>query len=345
MKNKIKFLVAVVVFITVNTLMANAQEQKPFEGEILFETFEQYSDVIKKNPVSVYFDGVHKVRLILKGNKMHLIDETTKCHILVMDADVVEKASQQALVREKTYIQFCDLTKSGYDFAKQPHGAYGMLTQWNLSGPNGIGGIVTWPVTEYSFKPTTTQEVIQGHNCTLYEGNINRFTGDIDYKYSVQAYVTDIPAPKSYPLALNGLQLPNIAMKWIQKLDGGHMGLGVGEQSYYIETTVTQIIPREVSDDEFTIPSGYKISTGAFAAIKYYAGVRKQLKELGLKGKEKESKNSSEKDGKKNSKQDSKKNGKKGSKKGSKTDGKNDGKNEEETKNDVHYKTDDSWDF
>ena len=27
-------------------------------------------------PNSIYFDGVHKIRIIVKGDKMHLIDET-----------------------------------------------------------------------------------------------------------------------------------------------------------------------------------------------------------------------------------------------------------------------------
>ena len=55
---------------------ANAQENNaPFEGEILFETYENYSDYIKRMANSIYFDGVHKIRLIMKGPKMHLIDD------------------------------------------------------------------------------------------------------------------------------------------------------------------------------------------------------------------------------------------------------------------------------
>lgn len=49
-----------------------------FEGEIIYETFENYSDWIRKMANSVYVDGVHKMRLLVKGNKMHLIDETTR---------------------------------------------------------------------------------------------------------------------------------------------------------------------------------------------------------------------------------------------------------------------------
>lgn len=60
----------------------SAQSTAVFEGEIELETFENYSDYIKKMPNSIYFDGVHKIRIIVKGDKMHLIDETTKCHTM-----------------------------------------------------------------------------------------------------------------------------------------------------------------------------------------------------------------------------------------------------------------------
>lgn len=66
-----------------------AQSNETFEGEITFETYENYSDIFKKMSNSIYFDGVHKQRLIMKGNRMHLIDETTKCHI-VADNNVLQ---------------------------------------------------------------------------------------------------------------------------------------------------------------------------------------------------------------------------------------------------------------
>lgn len=68
----------------------SAQSTEVFEGEIELETFENYSDYIKKMPNSIYFDGVHKIRIIVKGDKMHLIDETTKCHTIA-DAGLVDK--------------------------------------------------------------------------------------------------------------------------------------------------------------------------------------------------------------------------------------------------------------
>ena len=42
-----------------------------------------------------------------------------------------------------------------------------------------------------------------------------------------------------------------------------------------------------VADEEFNIPNDYKISKGAknaFALMKYYKGIKKQLEKLGIKG-------------------------------------------------------------
>ena len=68
--------------------VAGKAQETPFEGEIVYETYENYSDYILKMPNSIYFNGVHKVRLILKGDWMHMIDETTGCHIIVNNAAV-----------------------------------------------------------------------------------------------------------------------------------------------------------------------------------------------------------------------------------------------------------------
>ncbi len=307
-KQAVKLWMAIMTIVACGTLSVNAREQKPFEGEILYETYENYSDYIKKMANSIYFDGVHKMRLILKGNKMHLIDETTKCHILVVDTDIADQISKDGATKEEkkaggVCVHFCDLTKTGMDFTKQT-AMMGVLAPWDLTYADGTKA----PVSANTFAATETQKVIQEKNCTLYEGDINHNMGGMDQKYHVQAYVTDISAPKGYPWALNGLQLPNIAMKWVQKYDGGHVSvMSVGELSYYIESDVTQIIPREVSDEEFAIPTDYKISKGAsnaFALLKYYKGIKKQLEKHGIKGGDKSEKTTG-----------------------------------------VHYKTDGSWDF
>ncbi len=307
MKKVITCLMMSLMIIMGSSMSVNAQEQQPFEGEILMETYENYSDYIKKMGNSIFFDGVHKIRVIVKGCKLHYIDETTKCHYVITDADAVERISKEGANKDDkkkggTYVHFCELTKSGLDFTSMA-GTQGPLVPWKFIN----AGNTDAPVSTYTFKATDTKKTINGKECTLYEGDINHTMGGMDQKYFVQAYVSDIPAPKAYPWALYGLQIPNIAMKWVQKYDGGHVSvMSVGELSFYIEYDVTEIKPRAVSDDEFVVPSDYKIANpkNVLAMMKYYKGVKKQLEKLGIKGGDKSEKTTG-----------------------------------------VHYKTDGSWDF
>ncbi len=279
----------------------NAQEQKPFEGEIVYETFENYSDMLKKNGggASVYFDGAHKMRLILKGSKMHLIDETTKCHVIV-DADVLDALLNGEGKKKEWfdgYVHFCDLTKTGYDFTKDGS-SYLFLAPGAIK--NGYG-VTTPAASDYKYVETSEKEDILGKECIKYKGQLSRNYSGMQYKYGVYASVSDIPAPKVYPWAVYGLQTSNILMKWAFKLDGGQiskaltLGMAGGEISLYIEAEVTEIIPREVSDEEFVIPADYKIikkkSTlgGALGMLKYYRGINKELKKRGIKGGERSS--------------------------------------------------------
>lgn len=263
---------------------ANAQEnQVPFEGEIVYETYENYSDYLKKMGNSIMFDGVHKVRVIVKGSKMHMIDETTKCHTIA-DADVLAPLAAKADKNAQNgYIHFCDLTKTGMDLTKMSVIA-NVLSPNELFYPDGTKATVS----SYTFAKTDKTENILNEECCLYQGDINHVMGGMDQKYNVKAYVSNIPAPSGYKYANWGLETPGIVTKWIQKFDGGHVSImNVGELSYYMEIDVVELKPRKVSDEEFVIPSDYKISkssSNAFALMKYYKGIRKQLEKNGIKG-------------------------------------------------------------
>lgn len=251
--------------------------QEIFEGEIAYQTFEQYSDYLLRMGNSIVFNGVHTIRLILKGSKVHVIDETTGCHI-VCDDDA------------KTYIHYCDHTKTGLDISSNIESQL-MLLPRDITYSN-----FTAVLKSNSFGKTETTKALLGKSCTLYEGTMVRDVTMIN-TYDIKAYVADsIVAPSGYKYHNQGMDIPNIALYWAFKYDGGHVGVfGVGELSFYIEADVTEIIPRVVNDDEFSVPSDYKISTKAkngFAIMKYYNGVKKQLESLGIKGGEKNEKQS-----------------------------------------------------
>lgn len=250
---------------------AHAQEgnNKPFEGEIVYETYESYSDYLLEMGNSIYFNGVHKIRLIVKGEKLHVIDETTGCHSVGDDG-------------KKLFIHYCDHTKKGMDYSKN------IETQQVLKPTDITVNKFPAKLLSNTFAKKETTQNILGHECTLYEGTLVREMGKLPQTYELKAYVSnDLPAPIGYSYNLSGLDIPNIALKWIMKYDGGHVGMGVGELSFYIEADVTEIIPRTVSDDEFTVPADYKLSKSSvnpFSLMKYYGGVRKALVKLGIKG-------------------------------------------------------------
>lgn len=299
------------------------EETKPFEGEIVYETYENYSDYILKMPNSIYFNGVHKIRLILKGEWMHMIDETTGCHIIVNNA--AAKAIMDKQDKKKTrgalgalstlsenrsnnscaFVHFCDHTKTGLDMSDAPGTQY-ILSAGDISYADGSKA----PVTSNTFAKTEDSKNIFEQDCPLYAGRIVRKMGGMDQTYDIKAWVSDQQvAPAGYNWNLYGLDVPGIALKWAMKYDGGHISMmSVGELSYYIEADVTEIKPREVADDEFNIPEGYAIKSGgtsnAFKLMGYYKSVKKELVKRGIKG----------------------------------------GENSEKTTG-VHFKTDDAWDF
>ena len=134
MVKKVIFALMWVISYAVNV---SAQSTAVFEGEIELETFENSSNYVKKVPTSIYFDGVHKIRIIVKGEKMHLIDETTKCHVIA-DAAFVDKVLKDATPTKGTslkglnasvygigatasgaYVHYCEYTKNGYGLHEQ----------------------------------------------------------------------------------------------------------------------------------------------------------------------------------------------------------------------------------
>lgn len=262
-----KMLCVLMLLMGVN-ININAQSDEPFEGEITFETYENYSDFLLNN--SFVFNGVHKMRLILKGDKMHLIDETTKCHILA-DNSV------------PSYVLYCDLTKTGWDYGKD----IGAI-QFLFNGEIKYGGS-SFPISSYTFAPTETKKNILDKECVLYQGDVNRKIVGMEQKSEVKAYVSDIKAPAGYKWSMSCLDTPGIALKYSYKYDGGHFSAGnIGEISMYYESDVTSITPRKVEDSEFVIPSDYKIFKGAL--VKYFEDVKKELVKLGVKGESKDKK-------------------------------------------------------
>ena len=245
--------------------------EQPFEGEIVYETFEHWSDAIKKQANFSYFNGVHKIRLILKGEKMHMIDETTKIHYVADGA-------------APSYTEYCEWTQKGYI---QDHRNVEIQ---EVLAPRDIYCFgETYRLVSNTFSEKSEEKTVLDYPCKLYEGDICRKILN-KQNYSIKAYVSNLVAPAGYKWSLLGLNIPGIALKCRMKLNLGHVnGLGIvksGEFSCYKEADVVEIIPRTVSDEELVVPSNYKIVSGmnGFATIRYQKEVKKALKEHGIIG-------------------------------------------------------------
>lgn len=216
-----------------------------FEGEILYETYERYSDKVMEQNGSVYVNGVHKYKLIVKGSKMHCIDLTTKYHNIY-------NSSQPLMVF------YSEHTNTGVDISHQFY-----LNQIFLLKPGSINASLgpaslSFELISNTFAPTTTTKTILGHQCTLNKGKIVRKDNSQTLTYDVQAYTAnDLIAPSGYSYNVYGLDIQNIALKWIMNnvIDSSY-----GDLQTYIEADVTQITPRTVDDSEFDIPSGVTIT-------------------------------------------------------------------------------------
>lgn len=264
-----------------------AQECKPFEGEITFETYENYSDSYKKKmgSMSIYFDGVHQCRLILKGEKMHFIDETTKCHTIANDS-IISMVFKGEKAGNYGYVHFCELTKTGLNLTNNVHYAFFC----HKTKDSDVLRNELNPITAYAFEKTTSKDTILESDCTLYTGIVTRslkvMTTKIHSTLHIQAYLSNIVAPRSYAWYMEGLEIPNITMKWAYKFDGGHME-DRGEISLYKEAIVTQIQQRPVSDEEFATPSDYTIiehdNTKPQRIMMYYNGIKQELERHGIK--------------------------------------------------------------
>lgn len=260
----------VVFLVNLFSIVAIAQEQ-PFEGEIVYETFEHVSDAIKKQSNFSYFNGVHKIRLILKGEKMHMIDETTRIHSIADGAVPM-------------YTEYCEWTQKGFFRDSRTAEIQKMLAPRDI---HCFGE--TYRLVSNTFSQKDEEKTILNHPCKLYEGDICRNILN-NQTYSIKAYVSNLSAPAGYKWNLLGIEIPGIALKWRMKLNIGHVnGLGIiksGEFSIYTEADVIEIIPREVSDEEFVVPSDYNIvsAMNGFATIRYQKEVKKKLKEQGILG-------------------------------------------------------------
>ena len=236
--------------------MINAQNN-PFEGEIVYECFEQHPDLgwkpKKKTPNPN--NGVHRYKCLMKGSKIHVIDETTGVH-RIMDTETEQN------------VHFIPTAKMGIDYEKAAgtEHDYGMYP----FGANPTGN---------TYKKKESTQTILNHPCTLYEGhikgeNFKRYTVPIfnqvitidattTIKGNVKAYESNnIIAPTCCKALFQGVDVKNVPLKLILKIDKATTNSSssqVVSQSTYLEFDAVQVTPRIIDDNEFEVPFTYDI--------------------------------------------------------------------------------------
>lgn len=249
-------------FFTILTMCLSsmkAQDAKPFEGDIVVTTFANYCDYINKQGLLPGGNGIHRVRYTFKGDKGKSVDETTGI-VTVWD------------VNAKDYRTYIEDLKKGLSYEKN-FDAIMVLAPRNTR----IYEKFDQNLISNTVKETGATEEMDGILCKEIKGTMVREQGGMNSKYGIKAYYDPaIPVPASVYVALYGLETPGLPMKWSHSYDGGHVAM-VGELSYFMESTVESVEPREVKDEEFAVPSTIKFSktSNAMSMMKYLKDANK----------------------------------------------------------------------
>lgn len=239
MKKTLAFALALLLSQAVNITAQDSST--PFEGEIHLTSFANYCDYINKSGLVAGGNGIHRQKLVLKGDKGKLIDETTGI-ITIWDIPAGQ------------YVTFIDDLKKGLSYEKNIDAILVLAPR-----DTRIYDKFDQKLTSNTIADTGEKQEINGHACNEIKGTVVREQGGMQSKYGIKAYYDpSIIMPPALIGATYGLEIPGMPMKWSHSYDGGHVPMA-GELSYFMEVTVDEIIPRAVNDNEFTVPA-YKMT-------------------------------------------------------------------------------------
>lgn len=211
----------------------NAQE-KPFEGEIITESFLQTKG--DQQLGNMLGNGVHIEQTKVKGCKAHSID-------LVGDIHTISDACSENLV------EFIPAINLGMDFSDIMKKSDKPIVKKN------------------TVSKKSERKMILGHDCVLYEGQVTlvtvsefefmgeKSTIEIVTTEEIKCYVAeDIIAPKVMNMLIPGFECKGMPLQWRIK---SVTGTGDSHDSgSYSEYDVTKITPCQISDKEFDNPKG-----------------------------------------------------------------------------------------
>lgn len=243
------------------TLYADKQTVHVFEGMLLYRNYEHHNAVVRKFSAGQAYNGERTVKVTLRENSAHIVDEDMHIHTIVIPEE------------DKVYM-YSDVSKKGFvangnEFLKK-----------FFSGNNP--DITPAPDTEKSSSLQTTgiQKKYKGDQCQVYAGQItvnDNLLTDVEMWYSDR-----LLANKSYRQLFNGLPVPGIVRKGIISQTGKLPLLGSLRSTVACE--LVALTECKVSDAEFAPPQDITIEpyTKDTQLHSFYKNSSKALKKAKL---------------------------------------------------------------
>ena len=237
------------------TVLLGSAQNKYFEGELVYNNFENHSKIVLKLSKGMAYNGKRTVRVLMKGSVVHIIDEVLHFHTLLVPD-------------ENKAIIYNDFLKRGQQF---PYDEYikTYLSQYSISKDKVKG----------TFTKTGETEQVLDHTCDLMKGKVSASS----VKTDLEAWVLpDYKIHDSYRCVAYGMDVNGLALKWAYKTIG-KVPL-IGEMRSYVQSELVEMNAREVTDAETSVPENFSIvkSTSPFKVLGLYKDTKKYLKEHGM---------------------------------------------------------------
>jgi hypothetical protein len=248
-----KKLLTIILFLL--TALTSSAQENFFEGELVYDNFENHSKMVLKFSKGMAYNGKRTVRVLMKGSVIHMIDNVLHFHTLLFPD-------------ENKAIIFSDFLKRGQQF---PYDEYvkTYLSQFSISKGSVKG----------TFEKTGETEMVRDRSCHIMKGKVS-VSG---VKTDLEAWVSqEYKIYDSYRTFTFGMDIDGIAMKCAYKTVGKIPLLG--EARSYVQSELVEMKTREVTDEELSVPEGYKIveSSSPFKVVGLYNDTRKYMKAQGI---------------------------------------------------------------
>lgn len=237
-----------------------ACSQEQFEGELNYRNFENHNNAARKLSDGISYNGARNVKILIKGNKMHIIDESLHMHTLL-------------LPDEDYAIIYSDLLKRGI---RGTYRSYAM-TFPNKKDSSSFSLIERNEIV----KKLDVKKNIIGYDCIGYKTTIKAGEKGKESNFAGENEIwltTKYALPTEYYYYLNNIDINGIVLKSTTRSTGKVPF--IGNISSFVASEIKSIIPRYVEDSLMQVPVGYEwTDTDSLSKmVELYKDTKKYLK-------------------------------------------------------------------